>query len=99
MTLSPRPASPYVDQLAAEVREHKTTLEVAPVLEHFVRGIIDNLRNHGPELTDEQLGTVLLINAASCHVMSSISNAFDATTLANLLAMAGERLYHGSDQE
>lgn len=95
MTLSPHPASPYVDQLAAEVRDHSITLSVAPALDHFVQGIINNLRNHGPELTDEQLGSILLINSASCHVIASFSEVFDRDTIINLMAMAGERLYHG----
>lgn len=89
-------ASPLIDQLAADVRtRHAAKPPKARVeIRRTARRAAAEIRRDLPDLTDEQVGAVLLRISVFADNLAQAQPGASARGVAGLLAVAGEHLYH-----
>jgi hypothetical protein len=90
-------ASPHVDQLGAFVRSYRQTIHLPEYEQGLIEALMDDVRTHVPDLTDQQRGAVLLLVSHTSEIMQRVHPEADARFIANLCGFAGVELYRQPD--
>jgi hypothetical protein len=91
------PADPKMDQLAAQVRQSLAAKPPMQATMRLVEDIAAALREDAPDLSDEQIGRVILMVSVDMGRLTERSPTYakSGVGVANILSMIGAHLYAG----